>query len=91
MNLLHIFVIKFEDEIIGTKRGTDFDVALLWDGILFILECRAYSRINYREKLELREIEENIEDISGWKKEVDILASWLKDNLPKFLKKFNDK
>lgn len=83
--------IKFRDENIGMKTETDFDVVLLWDGILFLFECKAYSRINYQKKIEIREIEENIEEILSWKKDIDILALWVKDNLSKFIKKFNDK
>lgn len=85
--------VKLENIEIGNKLGTDVDVAAFFEGMLFLIECKAYSRINYAKTLKIDEIEKNFEDLNGWLWDINNIALWCKklENLEILIDKINSK
>jgi len=83
--------VKLENVNIARKTQTDIDIVVFFAGFLFLFDCKAYSRINYRKELKLEEIEENLDELKGWLLDIDNVATWAKDHLDSLLDKVNSK
>lgn len=83
--------IQIQNVSIGNKNQTDIDVAIKYQEFLFVLECKAYSRINYMKSYKLDEIWKNMNELEQNLFDIDSVADWCQypENLGIIIRKMN--